>query len=59
MTGKFGNLGYGVQQGSSVLSEKFQGMSPEWHKEHESVFALAQNEAMDISIDVRGVKVRM
>jgi hypothetical protein len=46
MTGKFGNLGYGLQQGSSVLSEKFQGMSPEWHKEHESVFALAQNEAM-------------
>jgi hypothetical protein len=46
VTGKFGNLGYGLQQGSNVISEKFQGMSPEWHKEHESVFALAQNEAM-------------
>ena len=39
-------MGYGLQQGSNVLSDKFQGMTPEWHKEHESVFALAQNEAM-------------
>jgi len=46
ITGAFGNLGYGLQQGSRVLAEKFQGMSPEWHKEHENVFALAQNEAM-------------
>ena len=46
MTGRFSNVGYGLQQGSNVLTDKFQGMTPEWHKEHESVFALAQNEAM-------------
>jgi len=46
MTGRLGNVGWGIQQGSDVISERFQGMSPEWHKEHESVFALAQNEAM-------------
>ena len=46
MTGTFGHLGYGIDRGSDILSERFQGMSPEWHKEHESVFKLAQNEAM-------------
>jgi hypothetical protein len=46
MSGRLGNLGYGIQRGSDVIGERFHGMSPEWHKEHESVFALAQNEAM-------------
>jgi len=31
--------------GEHVLGERFQGMSPEWHKEHEKAFAMAQNEA--------------
>ncbi len=46
MSGKFGNVGYGVQRGSNVISDRFRGMTPEWHKEHEQVFELAQNEAM-------------
>jgi len=32
-------------QGEHVLSERFNGMSPAWHKEHETAFAAAQNEA--------------
>ena len=39
------NLGYGAERGSDILSERFQGMTPEWHKEHEAAFAIAQNEA--------------
>jgi acetyl-CoA carboxylase beta subunit len=27
------------------MSERFQGMSPEWQKEHEAAFEIAQNEA--------------
>lgn len=46
ISGKFGNVGYGAERGADVLSERFEGMSPEWHKEHEKVFELAQNEAM-------------
>ena len=44
MTGKY-SLGHGLQRGTDILSERFQGMSPEWHKEHEVAFAQAQNEA--------------
>jgi len=43
--GRLGNLGYGLDRGSDVISERFQGMSPEWHKEHEPAFELGQNEA--------------
>ncbi len=39
------NIGYNVQRGSDVIGERFQGMTPEWHKEHEKAFELAQNEA--------------
>ncbi len=39
------NVGYGVDRGTDVISERFQGMSPEWHKEHEKAFEEAQNEA--------------
>jgi hypothetical protein len=39
------NLGYNVERGSDILSERFNGMSPEWHKEHEAAFEQAQNEA--------------
>lgn len=38
------NLG-GLQHGSNTISERFNGMSPEWHKEHEGAFETAQNEA--------------
>lgn len=38
-------LGYNVERGTDVLSEKFEGMTLEWHKEHEEAFANAQNEA--------------
>lgn len=46
MVGKY-NLGYGVERGADVLTERFTGMSPEWHKEHEAAFELAQNEAKE------------
>jgi hypothetical protein len=39
-------LGYEVESGTDVIAERFQGMSPAWHKEHEEAFKLAQNEAM-------------
>ena len=39
-----GNLGNVVYSGSNMMSEKFQGMTPEWHKEHEHAFTNAQNE---------------
>jgi hypothetical protein len=39
------NVGYNVERGSDILSERFEGMSPEWHKEHETAFKTAINEA--------------
>lgn len=46
--GLFGNransVTWGVERGSTILSERFTGMSPEWQKEHEQCFARAQNE---------------
>jgi len=39
------NIGYGIERGADAISERFQGMSPEWHKEHEIAFEGAQNEA--------------
>jgi uncharacterized C2H2 Zn-finger protein len=41
------NIGYNVERGADVLSERFEGMSPEWHKEHEAAFEIAQNEAKE------------
>jgi hypothetical protein len=38
-------FGYSVERGADLLSERFEGMSPEWHREHEQAFELAQNEA--------------
>jgi hypothetical protein len=38
--------GYEAESGADIIAERFQGMSPAWHKEHEEVFKLAQNEAM-------------
>lgn len=39
------NIGYTVERGADVLGERFEGMSPEWQKEHEKAFELSQNEA--------------
>lgn len=39
------NIGYNVERGADIFSERFEGMSPEWHKEHEAAFEIAQNEA--------------
>lgn len=42
---KMSNLGWSLSHGGDVLSERFTGMSPEWHKEHDKAFEMAQNEA--------------
>lgn len=39
------DIGYGIGRGEDILSERFEGMSPEWQKEHEKAFEMAQNEA--------------
>jgi hypothetical protein len=39
------STGYTLERGADILSERFQGMSPDWHREHEVAFATAQNEA--------------
>src|SRR4030042_4492524 len=33
-------VGYEVERGTDVISERFNGMSPEGHKEHEQAFKL-------------------
>ena len=43
--GRLSSVGYAVESGSNVLSQRFDGMSPEWQKEHEAAFIRAQNEA--------------
>lgn len=40
-----GGLSTAGDTGSDVLSQKYEGMSPEWHKEHQAAFEAAQNEA--------------
>ncbi len=44
--GAISDIGYTVERGGNILSERFEGMTPEWHKEHEKAFERAQNEAM-------------
>ncbi|URA10342.1 zinc ribbon domain-containing protein [Thermospira aquatica] len=44
IAGQYG-VGYGVEKATDVITERFRGMSPEWHKEHEAAFEIAQNEA--------------
>ena len=39
------DIGYTAERGSNILSERFEGRSPEWQKEHEQAFERAQNEA--------------
>lgn len=41
------NVGYGFQRGTDAIGQKFNGMSPDWHKEHDKAFELAQNEAKE------------
>ena len=43
--GRASNLGYSADRATNVLSQKMDGRSPEWHKEHEKAFEMAQNEA--------------
>jgi len=44
LLGKSGT-GWTIERGADILTERYRGMSPEWHKEHEAAFELAQNEA--------------
>lgn len=44
--GKVGRIGYGADHAVDILSQKFEGRSPEWQKEHERAFEMAKNEAM-------------
>lgn len=44
LVGKY-NVGSSVERGIGALTERFHGMSPEWQKEHEAAFNLAQAEA--------------
>ena len=39
------SAGYTIERGTDAMSQRFQGMTPDWHKEHEQAFELAQNEA--------------
>jgi hypothetical protein len=43
--GRASSLGYAGDRATSVISQRFEGRSPEWQKEHEQAFARAQNEA--------------
>lgn len=43
--GKLNDVGWSIDRGADILSERFNGMSPEWQKEHEKAFEMAQNEA--------------
>ncbi len=44
--GRISNLGYGANRAGDILSERFEGRSPEWQKEHEQAFERAKNEAV-------------
>lgn len=39
------SVGWQIERGSNVIGDRYRGMSPEWHKERERAFELAQNEA--------------
>ena len=45
--GRVRDLAYSAERGGDILSERFEGMSPEWQKEHEKAFERAQNEAKE------------
>jgi len=39
------SIGYNVERGADLFNQRFEGMSSEWHKEHEQAFQIAQNES--------------
>lgn len=43
MTGRHG-ASYGAQRGIDAIADRYSGMSPDWHKEHDAAFELAMNE---------------
>jgi len=43
--GQAGRVGRAASQSGGILSQRFEGKSPEWQKEHEKAFERAQNEA--------------
>jgi hypothetical protein len=43
--GILNGLDNAAYRSQDILSERFDGMSPAWHKEHENAFTAAQNEA--------------
>ena len=43
--GTLGQIWNAAARGGNILTERFEGRSPEWLKEHEAAFASAQNEA--------------
>ncbi len=43
---KLGDIGVAVGRGTDILSERFNGMTAEWQKEHEAAFEAAKNEAI-------------
>lgn len=43
--GRLSSIGYSLERGGNVLSDRFEEMSPEWQKEHEGAFERAKNEA--------------
>lgn len=44
LAGKY-RVGYATERAMDVIGERFRGMSPEWHREHEAAFELSQSEA--------------
>ena len=46
MDPKYSNVANTGSREANTESQRFSGMSAEWHKEHEEAFAKAQNEAM-------------
>lgn len=41
------NVAYGLDMGGDAATRRFEGMTPEWHKEHEAAFRNAMNEAKE------------
>ncbi len=46
LTGRY-STGWALERGTHAISERYKGMPPEWHKEHDASFELAQNEAKE------------
>ncbi len=38
------NVGWQIERGSNVIGDRYRGMPPEWHRERERAFEVAQNE---------------